>query len=173
MEPAPIPAPIIVTAQMGKADQAWANKLRTAHFPPERNFLDAHITLFHHLPPSMLPEVKARLAAVCSETPPPASQLTDIMNLGRGTAFRLNSLALLAIRDALAQQFAGVLTPQDQARPRLHITVQNKVDPAAARALQQQLSQQFEPRAFSVTGLSAYYYRGGPWEPIQSWVFRG
>lgn len=166
------PSPIIVTAKMGKAEQAWANKLRAAHFPAERNFLDAHITLFYHLPPSMLPEIRARIAAICAENPPPAAHVTDIINLGRGTAFRIDSPALMAMRDAMAQQFTGMLTPQDQARPRLHITVQNKVDPAAGRALQQQLSETFEPRAFALTGLSAYYYRGGPWEAIQSWSFR-
>ncbi|HEX4873414.1 MAG TPA: 2'-5' RNA ligase family protein, partial [Sphingorhabdus sp.] len=41
-------APIIITATMGSADQSWANRMRQAHFPPERNFLSAHITMFHH-----------------------------------------------------------------------------------------------------------------------------
>jgi hypothetical protein len=60
-------APIIITAEMGKADQAWANGLRAKHFPHERNFLDAHITLFHHLPPSHLAEIKSRLSFLASE----------------------------------------------------------------------------------------------------------
>ena len=61
MSAAAAPAPIIVTALMGGADFAWADGLRRAHFPPERNWLPAHITLFHHLPPSLLDEVAARL----------------------------------------------------------------------------------------------------------------
>jgi 2'-5' RNA ligase superfamily len=166
-------APIIVTATMGKADQGWANALRAAHFPAERNYLDAHITLFHHLPPAHLGEIKARLAAMARESAPPSAMLSDVMMLGRGVAYRVECPELQAMRDALAEGFTGLLTPQDQARPRLHITVQNKVEPAVAKALHVKLFADFRPRPFSITGLSAFYYRGGPWEAIQSWSFSG
>jgi hypothetical protein len=166
-------APIIITATMGKAEQAWANRLRTAHFPPERNYLDAHITLFHHLPPAHLGEIKSRLAAMAREHAPPPATLCDVMMLGRGVAYRVDCPALLAMRDALADGFTGLLTPQDQARPRLHITVQNKVEPAVAKALHAALLAEFHPRPFAITGLAAHYYRGGPWEAIQAWSFSG
>ncbi len=165
--------PIIITAEMGKADQVWANGLRAKHFPPERNFLDAHITLFHHLPPSHLAEIKSRLAALASEFPPPVAHLTDVMMLGRGVAFRVDSPELLSIRDELAEEFRGLLIPQDQARPRLHITVQNKVEPTIAKMLHAELSAGFTPRSLAISGLAAHYYRGGPWEHIASWKFRG
>jgi hypothetical protein len=166
-------APIIITAEMGKADQAWANGLRTKHFPPERNFLDAHITLFHHLPPIYLPEIKSRLSALALECPSPVAHLTEVMMLGRGVAYRVDSAELLAIRDELAEEFHGLLIPQDQARPRLHITVQNKVEPAAAKALHAELSATFKPRPLAISGLSAHYYRGGPWDHVATWKFRG
>jgi hypothetical protein len=166
-------APIIITAQIGKGDQAWADALRKAHFPPERNFLSAHITMFHHLPPAYLPEIKARIAALARECPPPPAMLSEVMLLGRGVAFRIDSPELLAMRDELAEGFTGLMTPQDQARPRLHITVQNKVEPPVAKALHANLAACFEPRPLAITGLSAYYYRGGPWEDIQSWSFSG
>ncbi len=168
-----VTAPIIITVQMGKADQAWANALRREHFPPERNHLDAHITLFHHLPPNHLPEIKSRLAALAAECPPPAAHLSEVMLLGRGVAYRIDSLELLSIRDELAHDFRGLLIPQDQARPRLHITVQNKVEPAVAKALHASLSATFQPRPLAISGLAAHYYRGGPWEHIGSWPFRG
>lgn len=166
-------APIIVTAQMGKADQLWADALRAKHFPPERNYLKAHITLFHHLPPGHLPEIKARLAAMAREYAAPLAMLTEVMSLGRGVAYRVDCPELLDMRDELAEGFTGLLTPQDQARPRLHITVQNKVEPAVAKALHAELVASFQPRSLSITGLSAWYYRGGPWEAIQSWSFSG
>lgn len=166
-------APIIVTAQMGKADQLWADALRAAHFPPERNYLKAHITLFHHLPPMQLPEIKARLAAMARECPPPHAMLSEVMLLGRGVTYRVHCPDLLAMRDELAEGFTGLLTPQDQARPRLHITVQNKVEPAVAKALHAELTATFQQRPLSITGLAAYYYQGGPWEAIQSWSFSG
>jgi 2'-5' RNA ligase superfamily len=168
-----VTAPIIITAEMGKTDQAWANGLRTRFFPPERNFLDAHITLFHHLPPNHLAEIKSRLAALAAECPPPAAQLTEVMLLGRGVAYRVDSPELLGIRDELANEFRGLLIPQDQARPRLHITVQNKVEPSAAKMLHAQLSASFRPRPLVISALADYYYRGGPWEHIATWKFRG
>jgi len=166
-------APIIITAEMSKADQAWANALRRAHFPPERNHLDAHITLFHHLPPGHLPEIKSRLALLASECPPPVAWLSDVMMLGRGVAYRIDSPELLSLRDELAHDFSGLLISQDQARPRLHITIQNKVEPPVAKALYAQLSATFQPRPFVISGLAAHYYRGGPWEHIGRWQFRG
>jgi hypothetical protein len=165
-------SPIIVTALMGAADFARADGLRRAHFPPERNLLSAHITLFHHLPPSALDEVTRRLKALCAGPPPPA-RLTEVMLLGRGVAFRVDSPALMAMRDDLAGAFAGLLTPQDQARPRLHITVQNKVAPEVAKALAVDLRAGFRPRALAISGLAAWHYRGGPWELAIKAAFRG
>ena len=167
------PAPIIVTAQMGPSDQAWADGLRRAHFPPERNYLAAHITLFHHLPPGQLPDIKARLAAMARAYAPPIATSSEVMFLGRGVAFRIDSPALLAMRADLADGFHGLLIPQDQARPRLHITVQNKVEPLVAKALYAALCATFVPRTLPIIGLAAHYYRGGPWETIQQWRFSG
>jgi 2'-5' RNA ligase superfamily len=165
--------PIIITAEMGKADQAWANALRAQHFPPDRNFLDAHITLFHHLPPGHLAEIKARLGALTGECPPPVAHLSEVMMLGGGVAYRVESAELLNIRDELAEDFRGLLVPQDQARPRLHITIQNKVEPAMAKALHAELSASFKLRPLAISGLAAHYYRGGPWQHIATWKFRG
>ena len=167
-----VPAPIIVTALMGAADFAWADGLRRAHFPPERNWLGAHITLFHHLPPSALEEVAGRLKRL-GAGPRPAARLTDVMLLGRGVAYRVESPELLAMRAELADAFAGMLTPQDQAKPRLHITIQNKVTPDAAKALADKLRADFRPRPLAIAGLAAWHYRGGPWELAMKAMFRG
>ncbi len=169
---APPPAPIIVTATMGAADFAWADGLRRAHFPPERNFLKAHITLFHHLPPARLAELSRRLAEECRASPPRA-RIAAVRFLGRGVAYDVDSAELLTIRERIADAFAADLVPQDSQRPRLHITIQNKVDPAVARALHTEVSADFTPRPLAIAGLAAWYYRGGPWEPAGSWQFRG
>lgn len=165
-------APIIITAEMGKADKAWANALRRAHYPPERNIVDAHITLFHHLPPSHLAEIKSRLAAMAAAYTPPEAVLTEVMLLGKGVAYRIDSPDLLSIRDELADAFHGLLTPQDMARPRLHITVQNKVESAVAKALHAELSATFRPRPLRISGLAAHHYINGPWQAIGQWSFR-
>ena len=157
-------APIIVTATMGAADQRYFETLRTAHFPPERNHLAAHITLFHQLPPSALAELKGLIRAIAADTPPPPARLIAVYSLGSGTAFRIDSPELLEIRARIADRFAGMLTAQDRGTPRLHITVQNKVTTYAAHALQADLARDFRPRPLMISGLAAHHYRGGPWE---------
>ncbi|QLC24083.1 2'-5' RNA ligase family protein [Parasphingopyxis algicola] len=164
-------APIIVSALFGAEDFAWLNGLRRRHFPPERNVIDAHLTLFHHLPPSVSQELKDRLNAETRGSSPPRARLSGLMSLGRGVAFRVESPELEAIRDRLADAFTGLLTPQDQQSWRPHVTIQNKVEPAEAKGLLEQLSRDFAPRPLQIAGLASWYYRGGPWEPLSTHKF--
>jgi hypothetical protein len=95
------------------------------------------------------------------------------MPLGRGTALKLASPSMIYIWQGLADRFHGLLTPQDEHKPRLHVTVQNKVSPSDAKALQAQLAPIVEPRPFKFVGLSLHIYRGGPWEHVRTYPFRG
>ncbi|SNS79364.1 2'-5' RNA ligase family protein [Sphingopyxis indica] len=158
---------------MGAADQRHFDALRAAHFPPERNYLAAHITLFHQLPPSARAELERLIRTIAADTPPPRAMLREVYSLGRGVAFRIESPDLLDIRARMAERFAGMLPAQDRGTPRLHITVQNKVTPEAARALLAELAQDFRARPLAVTGLAAHFYRGGPWEFAFARNFRG
>ncbi len=166
------PAPIIVTALLGDEDFAWLDGLRRSHFPPERNFVPAHITLFHHLPPSLAGELKHRLNEATRDIGPPAARLSKVMLLGKGVAFRVESPELAAIRDELADAFAGMLTPQDRQSWHGHVTVQNKVESETAKALHAELQSGFTPRPVTITGLASWYYRNGPWEPLSRHKFR-
>ncbi|WP_324260533.1 2'-5' RNA ligase family protein [Altererythrobacter sp. H2] len=165
--------PLIVTALLPADLHRWATALRTQHFPPERNYLEAHVTLFHALPPSSEREVRAALAGEASALAPVQARLSGLISLGRGTALRIESPAMLSLRDRLAERFHGILTPQDSHRPRLHVTIQNKVTPAEARTLKEQLEPVIEPRAFAFRGLGLHLYRGGPWEAAGEFPFRG
>ncbi|HMP43871.1 MAG TPA: 2'-5' RNA ligase family protein [Sphingopyxis sp.] len=158
---------------MGAADQRIFDALRAAHYPPARNHVAAHITLFHQLPPSALDELDRLVRRIAADTPPPAATLGAPFSLGRGTAFRIDSPELLAIRARIADHFTGALTAQDRGIPRLHITVQNKVAPAEAKALLAELTQDFRPRPLTIAGLAARRYRGGPWEALFARNFRG
>lgn len=157
-------APIILTGTMGAADQRFFDALRAAHFPPDRNHLAAHITLFHQLPPSCLDELDRLVRAISADTPAPAARVSEVYSLGGGTAFRVDSPALLGVRARIAGHFHGMLTAQDRGTPRLHITVQNKVTAAEAKALMAELSAGFRSHTLAIVGLAAYHYRGGPWE---------
>ena len=95
-------APIIVTAMLGASDFAWADALRRAHYPPERNQVPAHITLFHHLPPSAADELREQLK-VEARTRAPVAQLSGLRHLGEGVAYQVDSPGLEAIREGLAR----------------------------------------------------------------------
>lgn len=165
--------PFIVTAELPADVLAWADGLRRAHFPAERNHLVAHVTLFHAFAPSLREELKPLLARLAGELAPVPARVAGLMNLGRGTAIALESQGMLALRARIAEHFHGALTAQDQHPPRLHITVQNKVTPAEARALQQALAGLVPERSFAFAGLGLHRYIGPDWEAAGRWPFRG
>jgi hypothetical protein len=167
------PTPFIVTVELPAEVFAWADRLRRAHYPVGRNHLHAHVTLFHAFAPSLRDELHRYLPNVAAEFARPPARVVGLMDLGRGTAIELRSEAMLAIRGEIAEHFHGALTAQDRHEPRLHVTVQNKVAQEAARALQRELAPVLEPRAFRFAGLALHLYRGGPWERLGLWRFRG
>ena len=164
-------APLVVTAELPVDLFAWSNQLRTEHFPAHRNYLKAHVTLFHALPPKVEGELRDLLARLANRVPVPG-RLEGLVSLGRGTALALSSPQMLELRDEIADHFHGMLTAQDQGRPRLHITVQNKVSPEEAKALQEKLAPRVTPRQFAFRGLELHAYLGGPWERLGIWRFR-
>jgi hypothetical protein len=156
----------------GDGDNGWLQEMRRAYYPPERNRVPAHLTLFRQLPPSVEGELKRRLAAYAA-TPAPEAAIAGIMDLGEGTALRVESEGLEDMRYDLALALHGLLTPQDMAAWRPHVTVQNKVGPKEARRLQAQLRAGFERRPLAIRGLALWRYLDGPWEPVKQLVFRG
>ena len=164
-------APLVVTALFERSDQSWFNALRREHFPPERNQLEAHLTLFHHLPPSVDDELKHRLSQETRGVRAPKARVTGLMSLGRGVAYRIEAPALDTIRAGLSEAFAGLLMPQDAGRWRPHVTIQNKVTPSLANVLLKALARDFQPREVEITGLASWWYRGGPWEPHSRHMF--
>ncbi|HSX55091.1 MAG TPA: 2'-5' RNA ligase family protein [Sphingomonas sp.] len=164
-------APIVVTALLGRADQAAFDAMRREHYPPERNVLAAHLTLFHHLPPSVEAELRHRLTGVTRGLRAPAARAAGLMSLGRGVAVRIESPGLTAIRSELSEAFAGLLMPQDAGGWRPHVTIQNKVAPSMAKLLLGALGKEFRVREVEIAGLATWFYRGGPWEPLSRHMF--
>jgi hypothetical protein len=95
------------------------------------------------------------------------------MNLGRGVAYRIASEDLQSVRNRIANHFHGMLTAQDAQGWRPHVTIMNKAEPPAAKALLRELERTFQPRPLSVAGLALHRYLGGPWERLGVWKFRG
>jgi hypothetical protein len=128
--------------------------------------------LFRQLPPSAEAELRRRLAAYAA-TEAPAAAIAGVMDLGQGTALRVESEGLEDMRHDLALALRGLLTVQDMTPWRPHVTVQNKVEPREARALQARLRAGFERRPLAIKGLALWRYLGGPWEPVKQFSFRG
>ena len=163
---------LIVTAGLGQEDQAWLDRFRRAHYPPDRNRLPAHLTMFHALPPSAEAEVRRRLAEL-AKSPAPRATIAGLMDLGGGVAFRVVSDDLDRIRAELADAFQGLLSAQDSQGWRPHVTIQNKVAPKVARSLIAELERGFAPRPLRISGLGLHRYLGGPWEDVAAFAFRG
>lgn len=169
--------PFILTAALPTDLGAWAEGLRRAHFPIERNHLHAHVTLFHSFAPSLLEELRSFLPRVAAEFAAPEGAVKGVMDLGKGTAIALEAPQLLALRALIADHFHGSLTEQDLHEPRPHITIQNKVTKQEARSLQASLGPVLAPWVvkgrFVFPALELHRYRGGPWEKLGNFPFRG
>jgi hypothetical protein len=164
--------PLIVTAELAPEDFAWLDALRRHHFPPERNQLSAHLTMFHALPPFAEGEARQALASLSTE-PEPRAFISSVMNLGGGVAFRIASDELDRMRAYIADRFHGLLTTQDAGRWSAHVTIQNKVSPRVARALIDALGTAYDRRPVRISGLGLHRYLGGPWETLRVYPFRG
>lgn len=169
----PAADPLILTLALEESAFDWFDALRRQHFPPARNQVPAHLTLFHALPGEQLQAVQAAVAEACARQPPLTVPVTGLFSLGRGVAYRLRSEPLAAFRARLAEAFAPWLTRQDQAPFRPHVTVQNKADPDAARTLLTRLQAEFEPFDVQAEGVLTWRYLGGPWSRVSETPFGG
>ena len=162
---------LIVTAELAPPDFSWLDALRRRHFPPERNQLPAHLTMFHALPPSSENEIRRELGRHAATSAPRAA-IAGLMNLGSGLAFRIVSNDLDAIRAEISEHCHGLLSAQDLGwRP--HVTIQNKVQPSASRKLLSEMERDFRPRSLGISALALHRYLGGPWESLARYPFRG
>lgn len=159
--------PLILTLRFDEDTQEFFERQRQAHFPPERNLIPAHLTLFHALPGDQAERVllAARAAAECPAFP---VRVTGLIFLGRGVAYRVEAEPLKGVRDAVAARFVDELTRQDAQGFRPHVTVQNKVTPARAKETLARLEAAFTPFEGWAEGLDLWRYRGGPWERFAS-----
>ena len=163
--------PLILTLQMDERSQEHFDRLRERHFPPERNYLRAHLTLFHKLPAEQEADISADVREICREHEPLTLAATGLRFLGRGVAYELSSPELSALRRDLTRSWEPWLSAQDRQGFKPHVTVQNKVSPEQARILHQELQASFTPFDIRGVSLSLWRYLGGPWEPVDTYIF--
>jgi hypothetical protein len=158
----------ILTAELDPASFSWLNDLRRQHFPPERNLLPAHLTLFHRLSSAQTDCLQDfRLP----DEPLPILFDAPLL-LGFGVAVRVRSPELEAVRSAARSALGGGFSSQDSQSWRPHVTIQNKVAGETARQLYGRMRIRFEFRAGTVTGLLIWEYLGGPWRQAERLPFK-
>jgi 2'-5' RNA ligase len=160
-----------VTLRMDDASQAFFERMRQAHFPPERNQIAAHLTLFHTLPD--IDEVSEVLRWVAGQRGPFSMRVTGLRSLGRGVAYTLRSPELAELYEELAGAFSEHLTAQDKQKFMPHVVVQNKATPEKARVLRGELEREFVEFQVGAVGLDLWHYLGGPWELAERFSFSG
>lgn len=165
--------PLILTLKMDERSQEHFDRLRELYFPQERNYLGAHLTLFHKLPGEHADGISADLQELCLQQAPFTLKATGLRSLGRGVAYKLASPELAALRRILTERWGPWLGAQDRQGFKPHVTVQNKVSPERARTLHAQLQEDFSPFGVGGAGLSLWRYLDGPWEPVDTYLFTG
>jgi hypothetical protein len=163
-------APLILTIWMEESAQQHFNGLRSLYFPPERNHLDAHLTLFHALPDEryIVREVieAAQMQNIFE------IEAESIVSIGKGTAVKTAAPELMSLHRTLQAKWSVLLTDQDKQKLWPHVTIQNKVMPDEAKKLQDMLGAIFQPFHFTACGVQLWRYLGGPWQAVAGIKFQ-
>jgi len=162
--------PLILTVAIDNTAFEYFNHLRSKYFPASRNYLAAHLTLFHALPSDT--GIINTVGTVCQQQPVFKMVVAKPVSIGRGVAFFLESEELLHFHKNLQHRWLDFLTPQDRQKLWPHITVQNKVTRPEAQSLLSTLKEDFMPFSIGATGLQLWEYLNGPWKFIDEFRFR-
>jgi 2'-5' RNA ligase superfamily len=162
--------PLVVTLQLDDHARKRFEAERIKLFPRGRTAVGAHVTLFHALPGYLREDVEAELDRLSATASFPVS-VTAVIPLGRGVAYRLAAPEAELLHRHLQDRWRAHLTRQDAQPFRLHVTVQNKVEPHIAKATLDRLRSTFQPETTRAVGLELWRYDGGPWTLLRQWQF--
>lgn len=163
--------PLILTLAISNEAFHFFNSLRRKHFPSERNFIDAHLTLFHALPD--VEAVKHTIQNISTRQSSFLLAVKEPVSIGKGVAFKVESPELMQLHKTLQNKWLDFLSLQDRQKLWPHITVQNKVPAQEAQHLLAELKAGFIPSSFPATGLQLWEYLNGPWRFVEEYVFKG
>ncbi len=167
---APALAPLLVTLELDAESFARLEGLRRRYFPPARNLIPAHLSLFHKLPAEERGTLERVLGEAAARVCPPL-HFGRLRRLGQGMAVNVESRELDAVHQELARAFAAWLTPQDRQPFRPHVTLMNKATPEEATRAFAELEAAWTPWAGRGEALLLWRYLGGPWEQVQRFPF--
>ena len=161
--------PLILTLWINEQAQIYFDDLRWSYFPPQRNYLAAHLTLFHALPDERY--IDDDIMALSEKLKVFDVKAREIVSIGNGTAIKIDAPILISIHRRFQERWHQVLSGQDKQNLWPHITIQNKVSADEAKKLKERLAETFKPLVFKAIGLKLWRYLGGPWEPVKAYKF--
>jgi 2'-5' RNA ligase len=163
---------LVLTLEMDGESFAAFDGLRRRYYPPGRNIVPAHVTLFHRLPGDRSREIKAYLKQVAASQRPIEISAIEPKITERGVAIFLQSSQLHALRDDLAREWWPWLADQDQTGFRPHVTIQANVSESEAGRTLREIRSTFRAPKIRGIGLHLWRYRDGPWQSDQLFRFR-
>jgi len=163
-------SPLILTLTIGNQAFHFFNALRQKHFPPERNFIDAHLTLFHALPNEEA--ISSMVKGITDTQTSFYVTVKEPVSIGKGVVFKIESPELMQLHKTLQNEWLGFLSLQDRQKIWPHITVQNKVPAHEAQQLLSELKNGFTPFTIPATGLQVWEYLNGPWGFVEEYAFK-
>jgi 2'-5' RNA ligase len=159
----------VLTLALDDEAQHRFESLRQRHFPPARNRIPAHLTLFHTLPESEVTVTVLR--EICNSQTAFPLEMAAPRFIGRGVAYFFASPPAVALHRSLSTAFAEHLSAQDRQGFRPHVVVQNKTTSNVAKATLALLLTDFEPFPVRAVGLDLWRYLDGPWQHLQRFPF--
>lgn len=161
--------PFVLTVAVEENAFLFFNSLRKIYFP-ERNSVDAHLTLFHLLPNE--PSVVDTIESTSKQYTPLLLQVNKPSLIGNGVAYEIECPQLVQLHENLQQQWNSFLIPQDKEKLWPHITIQDKVSTEEAQELLAFLQENFSAFAMQGTGLQLWEYNNtGPWKLFRQFDF--
>jgi hypothetical protein len=170
----------ILTLFTDKRHHEAMTALRRQWFPSRILKVDAHVTLFHALPGSKLPELREDIAAIAARTERFGIAVGDknVFEMGKGVGIHVSDhdnaqRKAAGIRSELRNKWESFLSDQDRREKwRGHYTIMNKQD--EKEEVQKCLAYLKEGHAESqgtVEGLSLWLYDKGWWREAGVYKF--
>ena len=156
--------PLILTFTLDEGSQSRLDAWRSSYFPPERNHLKAHLTIYHQLPGQMLRDITGRLEEFVRDKEFAPIDFTELKTRGGFVGVMMEAPALHVLRAGLNEIFSEHLRAQDKQPYKPHVTITNLGSPSVAQKCFDALQGEFKPWQGYASGLELYHYRGGPWE---------
>lgn len=155
--------PLIITVKMDSNSHERLTGWRERFFPPARNYLTAHITLYHHLPAEHLHWIEKELTEFCRVQDAFPLSFHRVEHNGGFVSVLVDAPPLLHMKSHFDSVFGKFLKPQDQQKIRPHVTLVNKVSREEGKAASELIHLEFFPWQGRAEGLEIHFYHHGPW----------